>query len=136
MKYSQRTPSTNGHHQEQRGSATVELALSLPLLVMLLLLMIQVSVVLLDQLAVTQAAREAARAVAVDPSPGAAAAAAASATGLDRNKLRVEVGSRQEGRVVEVVVRYTSTVRFPLTSRVLLRPVVAAEASMRVEGGA
>ena len=53
--------------QREGGQATVEVALLLPLLALLLLAVVQVGLVVRDQVLVTHAAREAARAAAVDP---------------------------------------------------------------------
>ncbi len=120
--------------KSQAGSATVELALALPILTIFLLLIVQVGVVMLDQLAVTQAAREGARAAAVDPKNGVGAAAARRATGLPSERLAVVV-SKPSGSPKMVTVRtsFTSRVVFPFTQRVLLEPKVEGRASMLVE---
>jgi Flp pilus assembly protein TadG len=54
------------------GQAAVELALALPVVVLFLLLVVQAGLVIVDQVAVVEAARDGARAAALDPAPGAA----------------------------------------------------------------
>ena len=58
--------------RREGGQATVEVALLLPLLATMLLAVVQVGLVVRDQVLVTHAAREAARAAAVDPTEDAA----------------------------------------------------------------
>jgi Flp pilus assembly protein TadG len=121
----------------ERGAASVELAASIPFVVFLLMLLIEVGVVMFDQLAVSQAAREGARAAAVNPDRGAAVAAATHATGLDSKNITVDVGPRPAvGGLVEVSVTYRATINLPLTGVVLLRPTVSSSAAMMVEGPA
>jgi Flp pilus assembly protein TadG len=117
---------------DERGQAVAEFAAVLPFFVLMAALLVQVSAVLLDQLAVMQAAREGARVAAVDPTSGSAAAAASRATGLDANRLRVTVGPSGDD-MVQVRVGYQSKVVMPFTGHVLLRPQLEAEASMRIE---
>ncbi len=119
----------------ERGQATVELAVSMILLSILFLLLLQVGLVARDQVLVTQAAREGARAAAVDPPPGAAAAAAAHATSLAPQRLSTVVNARpdREG-FVTVDVRYPSRIVMPGSNRVLLEFDLKARASMRFEG--
>jgi Flp pilus assembly protein TadG len=118
-----------------RGQATVELAFSILFLAIFFLLMLQVGLVARDQILVTQAAREGARAAAVDPSPESAVAAARSASGLEEGRLMVEVGARPDARgMVEVSTTYRSKVVFPGTGRSIIEPTLNAKASMRVEG--
>ena len=57
------------------GQAAVELALALPVVVLFLLLVVQAGLVVVDQVAVVDAARDGARAAALDPAPGVARAA-------------------------------------------------------------
>ena len=54
----------------EAGQTTAELALLFPVVLLLALVLVQAALVLRDDLAVTNAAREAARAGAVDPDPG------------------------------------------------------------------
>ena len=123
------------HRKNEEGQATIELALCIPLFVALMLLMAQVCGVLLAQLAVTQAAREGARAAAIDPRPGTAATAARSATGLNPARLSVEVSPshRTPGEMVRVQVSYPMQISMPFSNTTLLRPVVQAEAAMLAE---
>ena len=118
----------------ERGQATVELAISMILLTVLFLLLLQVGLVARDQVLVTQAAREGARAAAVDPASGAAAAAAARATGLSPSRIAIFTGPRpDQAGMVTVTVRYKSRIVLPVANRVLLEPELRARAAMRVE---
>jgi Flp pilus assembly protein TadG len=114
--------------------ATVELALLLPLVAILLLALVQVAVIARDQVLVTHAAREAARAAAVDSDPGAARRAAEEAGPLAAHRLDVEVTSRgQVGGRVRVEVAYTVPTRLPVVGGLLDDVVLTASATMRVE---
>jgi Flp pilus assembly protein TadG len=116
------------------GQASVETALVLPLIALSLLLVIHVALLVRDEVLVTHAAREAARAAAVDDDPDAARVAAERAGPLDRHRLDVRVGPRPDvGRPVRVVVRYRSPVRIPLLRGVVDAVELTARASMRVE---
>lgn len=120
--------------KSQRGQASVELALAIPLLTLLFLLLTQVGVVLFSQLAVTQSAREAARAAAVDPSPGAAVAAARRATRLNPASLSVKVGKRPAADgMVHVAVSYPVRITLPFAGQALFTATVNSDAAMRVE---
>ena len=72
----------------ERGAATVELIAAMPFVVFFLMLIIEFSVVMFDQLAVSQAAREGARAAAVSPDRATAVVAATHATGLNSETCR------------------------------------------------
>ena len=117
-------------NSRQRGQATVELALVLPLIAVLLLLMVQAGLVVRDQLVITHAAREAARAAAVDPGAD-VAAIVGQRTDLDG----VTAQQTQDGGNVRVDVHAEIVVRVPLLA--MLRPTVGLDASatMRVETG-
>lgn len=117
-------------NSRQRGQATVELALVLPLIAVLLLLMVQAGLVVRDQLVITHAAREAARAAAVDPGAD-VAAIVGQRTDLDG----VTTQQTQDGGNVRVDVHAEIVVRVPLLA--MLRPTVGLDASatMRVETG-
>ena len=91
--------------RRQGGQATVELALVLPLIVVLILAVVQVVIVLRDEVAVVNAARDAARAASLDADQD-GPVRAARAGGLHPGRLRVAV-RRAGGRVV-VEVRYRS----------------------------
>jgi Flp pilus assembly pilin Flp len=113
--------------REERGQAAVELALALPLVALLLLAVVQVGLVVRDQVLVTHAAREAARAAAVG-SPARDAALAGS--GLRADRLVVEV---RRGELVRVTVRYRSPTDLPLVGPLLPDLDLWAKAAMRTE---
>ncbi|MBX3314462.1 MAG: pilus assembly protein [Actinobacteria bacterium] len=118
----------------QRGQATVEVALVLPVLVLALLLVVQVALVGLAHVLVTQAARNAARAVAVDPSPGAARAAATGTAGLQVDRIDVVVGTRgPPGSLVPVTVRYRVPTDVALVGRLVGDVTVSATVAVQVE---
>lgn len=116
------------------GQATVELALLLPVILMLVLAVLQVGLVARDQILVTNAAREAARAAAVDGRAGAAEAAARQSGPLDPARLRVRVGTRGPvGSTVRVEVRYRSVTDVALIGPLVGDVELRADATMRVE---
>lgn len=120
--------------RNERGVITTELALCLPALAFFFLLMVQVGLVLTQQLAVTQASREAARVAAVESSNAKATAAAKQATGLDSSRMSVSVGSRTSfDGLVRVTVRYRSRVVVPFTDWVASEPTLSATSAMAVE---
>jgi TadE-like protein len=117
-----------------RGQATVELALALPVVVLLLAAVVQAGLLVRDQVLVTHAAREAARAAAVDDDRRAVERAAAEAGPLDRHRLTVTVEGRGgPGSRVRVRVSYQSPLRLPLLGRALGDVELEASATMRVE---
>jgi hypothetical protein len=122
-------------HRDEQGQASVELVLCLPLVVLLALALLQVAVVVRDQVAVTHAAREAAREAAVTPEPGAPRRAAlAGAKRLEDERLEVDVGRRgRPGDRVEVRVAYDSPTDLPLIGPMLGDVRVSASAAMRIE---
>lgn len=69
---SRRRPRRSDETSHDHGQASVELALCLPVIAVLLLLVVQAGLIVADQVAVVQAAREAARRASVDPDPDAA----------------------------------------------------------------
>ena len=113
------------------GQAAVELALALPLVAVLLLAVIQAALVVRDQLLTVHAAREGAREGAVDPSAGATREAVLARSGLDSNRIRVDI-ERTSGRVT-VTVRYRSPTDVPLIGRALPDVELAGRATMRSE---
>lgn len=116
------------------GQATVEVALLLPLIVTLLLGVVQVGLVVRDQVLVTHAAREAARAAAVDPRPEVARAGAVGAARLDPARLEVDLaGGTDPGATLAVTVRYRSPTRVPVVGPLVGDRTLVAEARMRVE---
>lgn len=117
-----------------RGQATVELALTLPLVALLILAVIQAGVLVRDQLLVTHAAREGARAAAVDDDAQAAERAAGEAGPLDPDRLDVSVAGRDgPGSRVTVRVTYRAPTRLPLLGRAIGDVTLHGSASMRVE---
>ena len=114
------------------GQATVELALGFPVVLLGVLLVLQLALVGRDQLLLSHANREAARAAAVDPRPAAALdGALAATTALDPDRL--DVDARRVGRHVRVQLRYRSTTRLPLVGALVPDPVLRATVSMLVE---
>lgn len=118
----------------ESGQATVEVALLLPLLALLLLAVVQVGLVVRDQVLVTHAAREAARAAAVDPQVAVARDGAVAAARLDPDRLSVELsGSTEPGGRLTVTVRYRAPTLVPLAGALVGDRILVATATMRVE---
>ncbi len=118
----------------ERGQATVEVALLLPVFAALLLAVVQVGLVVRDQVLVTHAAREAARAAAVEPRAEVALEAAEAAARLDPDRLRVELaGSTETGGRLTVTVRYRSRTAVPIVGPLVGDRTLVAEVTMRVE---
>jgi hypothetical protein len=116
--------------RSQSGQATIELALALPLVLLLALVMVQAALVLGDDLAVTNAAREAARAASLDPDPGRAGRAASAVL----PGAAVRSGPRPPvGELVHVLVSYRSPTDLPVVGPLLPDPLLEARAAMRVE---
>lgn len=117
-----------------RGQATVELALVLPLVVLVLVAVVQVGLLARDQVLVTHAAREAARAAAVTDDPAAPRRAAEQAGPLRPERLQVTTtGRRGVGSRVRVEVRYRAPIRIPVIDRVIADVELQGTATMRVE---
>jgi Flp pilus assembly protein TadG len=116
------------------GQATVEVALLLPLVATMLLGVVQVGLVVRDQVLVTHAAREAARAAAVDPTEDAARQGAEASARLDADRLAVQLsGDTEPGGRLTVTVRYRSPTDVPLVGQLIGDRTLTAEATMRVE---
>jgi hypothetical protein len=114
----------------EAGQTTAELALVFPVVLLLALCLVQAALVLRDELAVTNAAREAARAASVDPDPARAERAAAAVL----PGARVLPGPRPAvGELLTVRVRYRSPTTVPLVGPLLPDPELASRATMRVE---
>jgi len=125
-----------GYGTGDGGQSTVELALALPLVTLLLLLVVQVGLVIRDQLLVSSAAREGARAApVVAPSDHAAVERAAARAGpLDPTRLEVLLDP--DGHVddtVEVRVRYRSHTDLPLVGPLVPDVDLSAMAVMQRE---
>ena len=116
--------------QADAGQTTAELAVIFPVVLLLALALVQAALVLRDDLALTSAAREAARAASLDPDPGRAerAAAAVLPGATVRSEPRPAVGE-----LVRVRVSYRSPTTLPLVGPLLPDPVLVARAAMRVE---
>lgn len=111
------------------GQATVELAIGFPIVLIGVLIVLQLALVGRDQLLVSHAAREAARAAAVDERAGAGREGAlASTTGLDPDRLHVEA-DRIRGRI-RVRVTYRSRTALPIVGRLIPDPVLGATVTM------
>jgi hypothetical protein len=97
---------------------------------LLALTLIQAALVLRDDLAVANAAREAARAASLDPDPARAERAAAAVL----PGATVRSGPRPPvGELVHVRVTYRSTTELPVVGRLLPDPLLEARVAMRVE---
>lgn len=112
--------------EPERGQATVELALVLPLLFSFVLVLVQLGLLCRDQVLAVHAARQAARVAAIDGDDGAAVGAALAATGLDPQRLTVELD--RSGSSVRAAVHYDSPIVVPLLRR--LRPELQLEAAV------
>lgn len=112
------------------GQTTAELAVLFPVVLILALALVQAALVLRDDLAVVNAAREAARAASLDPDPARAerAAAAVLPGAMVRSGPRPAVGE-----LVHVLVSYRSPTDLPLVGPLLPDPILEARAAMRVE---
>jgi len=117
-------------NRSEGGQTTAELSLLLPVFLMLVLVLVQAVLVLRDDLALTSAAREAARAASVDPDPARAERAAAAVL----PGARVKAEPRPPvGDLVKVQVSYRSPTTLPLVGPLIPDPVLVARAAMRVE---
>lgn len=122
-----------GARPTRQGQATVELALLMPLLMVMALFLAQLALAARDQIMVTHAAREAARAVAVGNDAAVARSAALAAARLDPRRLRVHVEELTGTGNVAVRLDYRSPVRFAPLGIVLDDLVLSGEATMRSE---
>jgi TadE-like protein len=119
-----------------KAQATAEFALVLPLLMLVFLLFAQAVMVMRAQIAVTAAAREGARKGVETGNPVLIEGAALrSATGLDPDKVRVDVssGPRRRGEWIQVRVEYEVPVAIPAVSRFFPVITVSGSAEMRIE---
>ncbi len=118
-----------------RGQSTVEFALVLPLVVLFALFVVQAGFVVRDQLLVSHAAREAARAAAVSDADraGAALLAARRAGGLDPDRLSGAVTPVDGGAGVRVSISYRSPTDLALVGMLVPDVDLDAAVVMRVE---
>ena len=97
-----------------------------------ILLVLQLALVARDQLLVSHATREAARAAAVEPRAGAARdGAVGSTTALDPTRLVVDAD--RIGDHVVVRIRYRSRTTLPLVGVLVPDPTLRGSVTMRVE---
>jgi len=116
------------------GQAAVELALVLPVIALLALVVVQVALVGRDLVLVVHAAREAARQAAVEAGTAGPTDAAVSSTGLERDRIDVEVTGRgAPGSRVTARVRYRVRTDVPLAGALVPDVDLTASAAMRVE---
>jgi TadE-like protein len=106
------------------GQATVETALTLPIVLIALLLIVQVGIVVRDAMALTQAAREGARAAAVSASDDDATTAIARSAGpLAADRIVIGLfppeGERRRGDAVTVQLAYEERLSIPIVSRIV-----------------
>lgn len=121
-----------------RGQSTIELALVLPLVVLFVLVVVQAGLVVRDQVLLTHAAREAARAAAVATGDRAVAAGrgAERAGPLSSDRLSAETEMLDDGSSVQVMVSYRSVTDLPFVGALLPDRTLRAVAVMRVESTA
>jgi TadE-like protein len=119
-----------GAARPEAGQTTAELALLLPTVLLLALTLVQAVLVLRDDLTLTSAAREAARAASLDPDPARAQRAAAAV--LPGATVTAEPRP-PVGELVRVRVSYRSPTTLPLVGPLLPDPILVARVAMRVE---
>lgn len=123
-------PAATARVRRDDGQATVEFVLVLPMLMAVMLVGVQGYIVLRAQIAVTHAAREAARAAAVSADPvGAARGTASASVEIDN----VELSTSITGSRVRVVVRSVVHTDVPLVGLAIGDVTVSADATMARE---
>lgn len=117
------------------GQSTVEFALVLPLVVLVVMFIVQAGFVVRDQVLVTHATREAARAAAVSDADRleAAVRAARQAGDLEVDRLGVTVSMLEGDSSVRVVVSYRSQTDLALVGALVPDITLDASVVMRVE---
>ncbi len=118
-----------------RGQSTVEFALVLPLVVLVVLFIVQAGFVVRDQLLVSHAAREAARAAAVSEADrsGAALTAARQAGELAADRLSAVASMVDGDASVRVVISYRSTTDIAIIGALVPDIDLESTVQMRVE---
>ena len=118
-----------------RGQSTVEFAMILPLVALLVLFIIQAGLVARDQLLLSHAAREAARAAAVSEGDrvGAAMAAARRAGSLEPDRLSGAIESTEGGSSVRVALTYRSQTDLALIGALIPDVELGSTVVMRAE---
>ncbi|HVM34934.1 MAG TPA: TadE family protein [Actinomycetota bacterium] len=119
--------------RREHGQATVELALILPVVALVVAALIQSGMVVVDQVRLWHAAREAARAAVVDPAPHVAGTAVKN-SGFDKVDVDVSPapGLRRRGAPLTVSLVYRPRT-VPIVGLLFRRLELAAEATMRIE---
>jgi Flp pilus assembly protein TadG len=116
------------------GQAAAEFAAVVPVIALFIVLLVEVGLLMVDQLAVERAAREAARSAAVTGSTAEIQRAARAATELSGSRMTVDIGPRPDAAgMVRVTVAYEAAITEPFTGKVFFRPQLHATAVMRVE---
>lgn len=118
-----------------QGQSTVEFALVLPLVVLVVLFIVQAGLVVRDQLLVSHAAREAARAAAVSDSdrPSAATMAARQAGNLDAERVSATTTMVDADASVRVLISYRSITGIPIIGSLVPDIDLESTVVMRVE---
>lgn len=118
-----------------QGQSTVEFALVLPLVVLVVLFIVQAGLVMRDQLLVSHAAREAARAASVSDSDrlGAATMAARQAGDLAADRISATTTMVDGDASVRVVISYRSTTGIPIIGSLVPDIDLESTVVMRVE---
>lgn len=118
-----------------RGQSTVEFALVLPLVALVVLFIVQAGFIVRDQLLVSHAAREAARAASVSDTDrlGAALTAARNAGALSADYLSGTVTTIESNTSIRVNIAYRSVTGLPLIGALLPDIDLDASVVMRVE---
>lgn len=117
-----------------RGQSSVELVLGLPVVVLLALLLIQVGQLVHHRILVTHAAREAARAASVAGGEVDGARSVGLASGLDPERLRVEVSGPDGAGMVTVTVTYVDPTDVAIVGALAPDLSLTASAAMTLEG--
>lgn len=120
--------------RSERAQATVELALVIPVLLFLVWIGVESLVLLRDQVLVTNAAREAARAAAVGTDPATAGSIGRTRSGLDASASISVSGSGAVGDDATARVILRERGRLPVIGRLAPDLEVHATVSMRTEG--
>lgn len=118
-----------------QGQSTVEFALVLPLVVLVVLFIVQAGLVVRDQLFVSHAAREAARAAAVSDSdrPSAATMAARQGENLDAERVSATTTMVDGDASVRVLISYRSITGIPIIGSLVPDIDLESTVVMRVE---
>ena len=118
-----------------RGQSTVEFAMVLPLVALVVMFIIQAGLIVRDQLLLSHAAREAARAAAVSDADrsGAAMDAAKKAGSLDAERLSGVVELVDAARSVRVALSYRSSTDLAIIGALVPDVELNSTVVMRVE---